>query len=146
MQHDLWHAAGQKHTNSRMIHRAIRQDRHKSGYAAIHIAPLFNGRALHSRYESNGRNMQEQVARLERAHFDGEPAAEPENQDGKNSPPIEEDEIELESADKTKAAVTFAARRSEGDCGEDKSDDGPGREVKNSSTRFRGASGGQVIR
>ena len=73
--------------------------------------------------------MQQQVARFERAHFDGEPAAEPENQEGENSPPIEEDEIEFDGADETKAAVTLAERGRVGDSGENEGNQCPPRKV-----------------
>ena len=82
------------------------------------------------RQEDHSRNMQQQVARFERTHFDGEPAAEPENQDGKNSPPIEEDEIKLDGTDEPKAAITFAERGRVGDRREDEGNQCPRSEVE----------------
>ena len=94
-----------------------------------------------------GRNVQQEVARLEWAHFDGEPAAEPKNHDGKNGPPIEEDEIEFGGTDEAKAAISLTERRRVRDRGEDERDNSPRREVKERRAPFRCASfDWQVIR
>ena len=93
----------------------------------------------------DSRNVQEQIAHFQGAQFDGEPAAEPENQERKDRPKIEQHEVELNCADETKAAIPLAEGCRVGDRSEDERDNSPRREVEKRAAPFRGASPGRQV-
>src|SRR5437764_14593046 len=89
-------------------------------------------RLVNTSDEENERNVKEQIANFQRPDFNRKPAAKGDNEKGKQAPQVEERKIEAECRQKVEAFVTLTYCSDVIHRREDKADEGPACEKKDS--------------